>query len=284
MGDNVKPKVKIPWITWEKIKALTQKYNYEFCYLLKVSSAKNRIAIDDIIVIDNDGTGAHTDMLQEALDNYNFDIMSKKVTDVKMEELKGWGHSHVNFGVTPSGDDVDTSTNTFGSFMMGWCLALIVNQKLEYSLKMYMFSPYESVVDCTLEIEYPVWDGKKDFLEECALKIKQKTYPAKDPAFDRTMGFHEHEGHRGHFHERSRLDDLIDARRTTAAGAVTFGDAVRKGPFRLKSPQAPPDQDATENLFPGHQADFYDMSDKSLDEYVQAKMKVAGREVMAGGR
>lgn len=155
---DLKPEVYISWLAWEKVKWLLKEYDYEFCFLLEVEDVNNQVTIQDIHVIEQGGEAAFTHMVQTAVDSFALDAMQGK-NGVSLESLKGWGHSHVNMGVFESGEDDDTSRNSFGSGAMGYCLSLVVNKKHNVHLAMHFHHPIQAKCECTLYINQPEVTG-----------------------------------------------------------------------------------------------------------------------------
>ena len=93
--------------------------------------------IDDVYLFDQEVHATTTEITPEGLTEFAEELLSQG--DKGMEtwnNLKMWGHSHVNMGITPSGQD-NKQMETFAESGHDWFLRLIANKKGELKIDMY---------------------------------------------------------------------------------------------------------------------------------------------------
>lgn len=155
--DGHKPKVKISWEAWKKIKTLLGLFDFEFCFLLEMDDISTGLRIHDVHIVKQTGSAAYTEMKKEALDSFCLDCMSG-VKDIDISRIKGWGHSHAKMACFESGTDVDTSRKEFGDLSNDWSMSLVVNLAGDYYCALHLFRPVASLYLCELDIEEPEYD------------------------------------------------------------------------------------------------------------------------------
>lgn len=164
-----KLEVHIAYSTWVKIRTALDAISTEFIFIVQADKTKEvGVKIKNVFFLPQLGVGAFTEADQAALDNLAIEISMGIVPGIKdNNEIKGWGHSHANMNVFESGEDEDTSCNSFGGGM-DWCISLVVNKKYEYLMRVYSSTPFKHRFDnCDMVIDAPTEAELKEFhLEE----------------------------------------------------------------------------------------------------------------------
>jgi proteasome lid subunit RPN8/RPN11 len=131
----------IPYDVWRKIKLLTDEIPTEYmAYLLRDAEnyleTENPFVVDDIFVPEQAVSGGFVDMTEEDFDTLNAYCMENKVFAI------GNIHSHVNFGVGPSGTDLHENIERqlqqpgiFG-YENGFMITLIINKSGDLSARL----------------------------------------------------------------------------------------------------------------------------------------------------
>ena len=106
-------------------------------------------------------------------------------------ELRGWGHSHVNMGITPSGQD-DNQMETFSEGGHPCFLRIIANKKGEFRIDLYDFQQgilysnlpwWEETTDFERAIENQITELKKCFLISPGIYVINCIIKAANPFF-----------------------------------------------------------------------------------------------------
>lgn len=96
------PVVWYSQIAWMKIQYLVQSANKEVGWFGLVETYEEGYLIEDVYVPKQTVTGAETDITPEDLTAFFLDLDAE---GIDTSRLFYWGHSHVNMGVGPSGQD-----------------------------------------------------------------------------------------------------------------------------------------------------------------------------------
>lgn len=163
------------------------------------SEKSNTIMIDDMFLFDQEVHSTTTEITPEGLTTFGEAILAETNGMEIWNNLKVWGHSHVNMTVSPSGQD-NSQMETFAEGGHDWFIRIIANKRGEMCLDLYNYEqgiiyndlPWtESVSAEEMEIEeqieqlYKFLDAIKknrmgnfldDIKEEIKEKVKKKTY------------------------------------------------------------------------------------------------------------
>lgn len=97
---------------------------------------EREIIIDDVFLFEQDVHATTTEITPEGLSNFAMELMQQPNGVDVWNSMKVWGHSHVNMGVTPSGQD-DLQMQTFQEGGHDWFIRLIANKKGELKIDLY---------------------------------------------------------------------------------------------------------------------------------------------------
>lgn len=129
------PTVNITMDVLAKIKAYVEGTDIEVAWILMVEETgvypKLTYTIYDTALLEQTRSSTSADMTEEGMQNY----MKKLIKDGKEEDInkiRGWGHSHVNMGVTPSGTDDATYEEYYKS--TPFFIRLIANKRGEIGI------------------------------------------------------------------------------------------------------------------------------------------------------
>jgi hypothetical protein len=99
----------------------------------------NTITIEEVFLFDQDVHGATTEITPEGLSDFATELLERGDEGIEIwNNLKMWGHSHVNMGVFASGQD-DSQMKTFKDGGHDWFLRLICNKKGEMKIDLYNY-------------------------------------------------------------------------------------------------------------------------------------------------
>jgi hypothetical protein len=157
------------------------------------------ITIHDVFLFEQDVHATTTEITPEGLSKFAEELLQQEDGMEVWNNLKMWGHSHVNMGITPSGQD-NKQMETFKDGGHDWFIRLIANKKGEMKLDMYDYAnsviytdlpwmalPSESELKIQDEIEklYELLDTyekarvdmhKEPIVAEMKEKVRKKVY------------------------------------------------------------------------------------------------------------
>jgi len=156
------PEVMISSQALTKMKIYVDECADEIGWLGTAYRTGNVIFIDDMFLFDQDVHATTTEITPEGLSDFAEELLAKGDEGIEIwNNLKAWGHSHVNMGVTPSGQD-DAQMKTFKDGGHDWFIRIIANKKSELKIDLYDYTTgivyldltwYESKCDGAVEIE-----------------------------------------------------------------------------------------------------------------------------------
>lgn len=160
---------------------------------------ENNIYINDVFLFDQEVHSTTTEITPEGLSSFAEEILQEENGMEIWNNLKVWGHSHVNMSVSPSGQD-DNQMSTFADGGHDWFIRIIANKKGDMRVDLYNYTLgviynelpwFENISDEELEIEKQIAilrkyleeiKGKRikiyeDYIkEEIKEKVKKKVY------------------------------------------------------------------------------------------------------------
>lgn len=92
--------------------------------------------IEDVFLFDQNVHGTTTEITPEGLSEFAEELLKREDGLEIWNNLKMWGHSHVNMSVTPSGQD-DKQMKEFGEIGHDWFIRLICNKKGDMKLDFF---------------------------------------------------------------------------------------------------------------------------------------------------
>lgn len=158
------------------------------------------IKIEDVYLFEQEVHATTTEITPEGLSSFAEELLSSGEAGIELwNNLKVWGHSHVNMGITPSGQD-NSQMETFKEGGHDWFLRLIANKKGELKIDLYDYknsiiyldlpwseylSEEEEAILHQIEKLYSILDKHQDqrkksyeevIKEEMKQKVKKKIY------------------------------------------------------------------------------------------------------------
>lgn len=124
----------------------------------------------DVHLLHQEVSGATTEITPEGLVKY-----AEEVGEEGAERCRLWGHSHVNMGVGPSGQD-NSQMELFEKNGLEWFFRIICNKRGQIEVTFYNYKENYVVKDCAWqEYSEPVVD-RETVVQEIAAKVKEKVY------------------------------------------------------------------------------------------------------------
>lgn len=152
---------------YDKIMYWVDKCPMEISGLGMVQIVDNKPFITDVILLEQEVSGASTDLDPAAVNKAMYETRDLP------GDLKFWWHSHVNMGVFWSGTDKETISN-LGQH--GYFISTVFNKKKEMKTALYTKEPFELFFDDVPNIVMEQGLANKELDEEYDKKVKTKTY------------------------------------------------------------------------------------------------------------
>jgi len=152
-------------IALKKIQYWTDAADGEVSGLGIVQIEEDRMVIREAFILDQECSGADTELDPEAISKLMTDIIK---ADKDPGMLKFWWHSHVNMGVFWSGTD-DECAETLST---EYAFSLVVNKKKERRVRLDLYNPFRITVDHVRLVELAEEDA--ELKEQCEKDVKEK--------------------------------------------------------------------------------------------------------------
>lgn len=144
------PVVYITTAASRKMNAYIQNCEEELAWLCVVERQnENTFCIEDVMLFEQEVTAVTANICEKALNDFGSMLIQTGRTDL-FNKIRGWGHSHVNMAVSPSGTDEDTFKQFYST--CEYFIRLIGNKRGELRV---------DLVDCEKRLQY----DNLDFLE-----------------------------------------------------------------------------------------------------------------------
>lgn len=158
----------------QKLTYLTKHCNNEIGGVLLGNMNKGNLVIDDVIVPKQTVSGGHVDMNATAVADAIAPLIKKNPKIA--QRVKGWWHSHYNFGTHWSHKDEETIESLVN--FMNFCVSINTNQDGNILIRLDINKPFCLSLD---ELDYDVLHEKSEKIEtwckkEIEKKIEQKVY------------------------------------------------------------------------------------------------------------
>lgn len=121
-----------------KMKLYIDKCSDEIGWLGTVSQNENDFLIEDVLLFDQEVHSTTTEITPEGLSSFAEEILKEENGVDLWNSIKMWGHSHVNMGVSPSGQD-DSQMVTFKDSGHDWFIRVIANKKGDMKVDLYRY-------------------------------------------------------------------------------------------------------------------------------------------------
>lgn len=159
INDALKPYFGISSNALIQMKTYVQKCSDEigwFFIVKKDTQEKNLYYINECYLFDQEVHATTTEVNGENLSKFAEEIMQLPNWEEIWNNLKGWGHSHVNMGVTPSGQD-DSQMEFFANSQFDFFVRIIANKSGELKVDLYDYVNGIKFIDVPW-VEYPSED------------------------------------------------------------------------------------------------------------------------------
>lgn len=197
------PSVIISKIALTKMKLFVDKCADEIGWLGTAIREDKLVYIDDVYLFDQEVHSTTTEITPEGLSDFAVEVLEMPNGMEVWNNLRVWGHSHVQMGVSPSLQD-DNQMETFKEGGHPWFIRIIANKKGELKIDMYDYEhsliyldlPWEGVeseeeeaIHDKIALLYEELDKYQDdfvkifdeeITDDMKLKVRKKAWGAKN--------------------------------------------------------------------------------------------------------
>lgn len=173
---------------YKKMKCYIDLCNKEVGWLGTAYKYGNEIRITDVFLFDQEVHATTCELTPAGIADFVTNLYMSMESDEAMEisnNLTCWGHSHVNMGVSPSGQD-DIQLRSFASSGHEWFLRVIGNKRGEFEYTYIDYNNGIEIRDVDWRIDIPGLDFnelKSSIKEEINTKVREKKMQI--PAWDK---------------------------------------------------------------------------------------------------
>ena len=167
LGQN--PRIILTRLAYNKMKTYVKHSSNEIGWLGSVKREDNIFTITDVYLLEQEVNGSTCELSPDAIANLYIERDEQGLPN----DIKFWGHSHVNMSVCPSSQD-DTQFMEFYE-NNDFFIRLIMNKRDEFNVALLDKSTELLYTGIVPEIEND-FDGEDEIIEEIKNKVHQKTY------------------------------------------------------------------------------------------------------------
>lgn len=179
----------------------------------------NNFYIEDVFLFEQEVHATTTEITPDGLSDFATELLKQDNGMDVWNNMKMWGHSHVNMGLTPSGQD-DSQMETFKEGGHDWFIRLIANKKGELKIDIYDYkagvvyldmpwcvnpSDEEQAIEEKINELYTLLDEfqvirhkqhKEDVVADMKVKVSKKTYTVTPNKWTKTIGTKKHNAYK----------------------------------------------------------------------------------------
>lgn len=200
--ESLTPRIYISQDALVKMYHFVQECAQEIGWLGTVEQKGRNYLIKDVFLFDQEVHATTTEITPEGLSSFAEELLAKPEGLMIWNSMRMWGHSHVNMGITPSGQD-DSQMNEFRNTGHDSFIRLIANKKGDLKVDLYDYLNGVKFLDVPWEAELTGKDVEiqqqiqqlqtllqqhheeklkvalQPIKDEMLAKVKQKTYATR---------------------------------------------------------------------------------------------------------
>ena len=167
------PEVRVAPLAYAKMQEIIAQCDMEVGWLGEVEKHGDIWLVTDIHLFQQEVNATTCEIDEEDLSNFGTELLKEPDGVPRWNRLALWGHSHVDMGVSPSGQD-NSQMEEFAK--SPWFLRVIGNKKGAFRYDLYDFARgilFEDI-EWALDVELPIVGDVIG--EELKAKVKKKVY------------------------------------------------------------------------------------------------------------
>ncbi len=149
-----------------KMQLYVDKCDDEIGWLGTAYKQKNTIYVEDVYLFEQEVHSTTTEITPEGLSKFGEELLKQDNGIEIWNNLKVWGHSHVNMSTSSSGQD-DKQMETFANNGHDWFVRIIANKKGEMQIDLYDYS--QGIIYKDLPWEEAMSEEEQHIQEQIAL-------------------------------------------------------------------------------------------------------------------
>lgn len=165
------PKILITPEAFKKMFLYVDIATEEVGWLGTVRRDKNNFIIEDCFLLEQEVSSVETLISPNDFADFAQSMMEEGHPTELIKDIRFWGHSHVNFGTSPSKVDED-QMDIFGEHEVDWFIRGILNKKERMEFSVFMYNLGIVVKDVPWRIYYDI--DTEDLREEIKKEIDEK--------------------------------------------------------------------------------------------------------------
>lgn len=168
------PTVVIEQVALEKMKAYVTYCDKEIGWLGTATQQDNTIVIHDMFLFEQEVHETTCEINEQAVAKWYEEMLTTHANGVEIvNTMRVWGHSHVNMGISPSGQD-DTQFAELIKGVDDFFIRIIANKKGEMRLDYH--DVVNNITFYNIDWATEVSIDLKEIQKEIAQKVKRKVY------------------------------------------------------------------------------------------------------------
>lgn len=168
---NFAPKIFINIGAINKMKEYIRQSSLEIGWLGTARRFSNQIFIDDVFLFKQEVHSTTTEITTEGLNDFAMELLSQEDGVEIWNNMKVWGHSHVNMSTSPSSQD-DKQIEVFSQNADDFFIRIIANKKDDFRIDLYDYTTGVIYEQLPYEVDY---GEDKDIIESLYKKIEEIT-------------------------------------------------------------------------------------------------------------
>lgn len=163
----------------QTMQLIVQLSDKEVGWLGRVREIENILVLTDIYLFHQEVAHTTCEITAAGLTEFAMELLEQPGGDEVYNEVRLWGHSHVNMGVSPSGQD-EKQMGVFETSGHPWFLRCIANKKGDMQFTLFDFDSGIIVEDMPWEVYMPTPVGlEEQIAAELKAKVKPLVYPVR---------------------------------------------------------------------------------------------------------
>lgn len=167
--DRFAPKISININAMNKMKEYVRQSDLEIGWLGTSRRVGNVFYIDDVFLFRQEVHSTTTEITTEGLNEFAMDLLYEENGVEIWNNMKVWGHSHVNMTTSPSGQD-DKQIEVFAENAEDFFIRIIANKSGDFRIDLYDFTTGVIYEKLPYEISY---GADTDIIESLYKKIAE---------------------------------------------------------------------------------------------------------------
>ncbi len=172
------PRILITRQAYEDMYILVDEVNKEVGWIGTVERAGSDFLIKEIFLLEQETHVATCEITADGLAEWAQEIMASRPDGMEVvNSLRFWGHSHVNMGTSPSGQD-ESQMTVFVENGCNYFIRGILNKQGRMEFTLFLYDVGIKISDVEWELYEPVDESRRErWKTEIEAKVKEKYVP-----------------------------------------------------------------------------------------------------------